>query len=39
MLAIVNKMLSLEQVTALSEGNRVLRHPHEVQEIRNAFAI
>lgn len=36
-LAIENNTLSLEQVTAVIEGKRVLGHPREVQEVRNAF--
>jgi len=28
----------LEQVTAVIEGKRVLGHPREIQEVRNAFA-
>jgi Fic family protein len=37
-LAIENNSLSLEQVTAVIEGKRVLGHPREIQEVRNAFA-
>ena len=37
-LAIENNMLTLEQVTAVIEGKRVLGHPREIQEVRNAFA-
>ncbi|WP_295426592.1 Fic family protein [uncultured Thiodictyon sp.] len=37
-LAIENNTLSLEQVTALLEGKRVLGLPREIQEVRNAFA-
>jgi Fic family protein len=37
-LAIENNTLSVEQVTAVLEGKRVLGLPHEVQEVRNAFA-
>ncbi|PLR37980.1 cell filamentation protein Fic [Chimaeribacter californicus] len=37
-LAIENNTLSLEQVTAVLEGKRVLGLPHEIQEVRNAFA-
>jgi Fic family protein len=37
-LAIENNSLSVEQVTAVIEGKRVLGHPREVQEVRNAFA-
>jgi Fic family protein len=36
-LAIENNTLSLEQVTALIEGKRVLGPPKEVQEVKNAF--
>ncbi len=37
-LAIENNTLSLEQVTAIIEGRRVLGHPREIQEVKNAFA-
>lgn len=37
-LAIENNTLSVEQVTALMEGKRVLGLPREIQEVRNAFA-
>lgn len=37
-LAIENNSLSLDQVTALIEGKRVLGPPKEVQEVKNAFA-
>lgn len=37
-LAIENNSLTLEQVTAVIEGKRVLGHPREIQEVRNAFA-
>ena len=37
-LAIENNTLTLEQVSALIEGKRVLGHPREIQEVRNAFA-
>lgn len=37
-LAIENNTLTLEQVTAVVEGKRVLGHPREIQEVRNAFA-
>jgi Fic family protein len=37
-LAIENNTLTLEEVTAVIEGKRVLGHPHEIQEVRNAFA-
>ena len=36
-LAIENNTLTLEQVTAVIEGKRVLGHPREIQEVRNAF--
>lgn len=36
-LAIENNTLSLEQVTAVLEGKRVLGLPREIQEVRNAF--
>ncbi|HEY6611754.1 MAG TPA: Fic family protein [Pseudomonas sp.] len=37
-LAIENNTLSLEQVTAVLEGKRVLGLPREIQEVRNAFS-
>ncbi|MFK0311730.1 Fic family protein [Pseudomonas sp. NPDC090233] len=37
-LAIENNTLSVEQVTALLEGKRVLGLPREIQEVRNAFS-
>jgi Fic family protein len=37
-LAIENNTLSLEQVTAVINGKRVLGHPREIQEVKNAFA-
>lgn len=37
-LAIENNMLTLEQVTAVIDGKRVLGLPREIQEVRNAFA-
>lgn len=37
-LAIENNSLSLEQVTALVAGKRVLGPPKEIQEVHNAFA-
>lgn len=37
-MAIENNTLTLEQVTAVIEGRRVLGHPREIQEVRNAFA-
>lgn len=37
-LAIENNTLTLEQVTAVIEGKRVLGHPREIQEVKNAFA-
>lgn len=37
-LAIENNTLSLEQVTAVLAGQRVLGLPREIQEVRNAFA-
>lgn len=36
-LAIENNTLTLEQVTAVIEGKRVLGHPREIQEVRIAF--
>lgn len=38
-LAIENNTLSLEQVTAVIEGKRVLGLPREIQEVRNAFEV
>lgn len=37
-LAIENNTLTLEQVTAVIAGKRVLGPPQEIQEVRNAFA-
>jgi Fic family protein len=37
-LAIENNTLTLEQVTAVIAGKRVLGHPREIQEVRSAFA-
>ncbi len=37
-LAIENNSLSLDQVTAVIAGKRVLGPPQEIQEVRNAFA-
>jgi cell filamentation protein, protein adenylyltransferase len=37
-LAIEGNTLSLEQVTAVISGKRVLATPREIQEVRNAFA-
>lgn len=37
-LAIENNTLTLEQVTAVIEGKRVLGHPREIREVWNAFA-
>ena len=37
-LEIENNTLTLEQVTAVLEGKRVLGRPREIQEVRNAFA-
>lgn len=37
-LAIENNTLTVEQVTAVLEGKRVLGLPREIQEVRNAFA-
>jgi Fic family protein len=36
-LAIENNTLTLEQVTSVIEGKRVLGLPHEIQEVTNAF--
>jgi Fic family protein len=37
-LAIEGNTLSIDQVTAVLAGKRVLAHPREIQEVRNAFA-
>ena len=37
-LAIEQNSLSLDQVTAVIQGRRVLGSPREIQEVRNAFA-
>lgn len=37
-LAIENNTLTLEQVSAVVEGKRILGDPREIQEVRNAFA-
>ncbi|MCK5716468.1 MAG: hypothetical protein KAH77_03185 [Thiomargarita sp.] len=37
-LEIENNTLTVEQITALLEGKRVLGLPREIQEVRNAFA-
>ncbi|PAU89001.1 cell filamentation protein Fic [Pseudomonas sp. WN033] len=37
-LAIENNTLSVDQVTAVLDGKRVLGLPREIQEVRNAFA-
>lgn len=37
-LEIENNTLTLEQVTAVIEGKRILGHPREIQEVQNAFA-
>ena len=37
-LAIENNTLSLDQVTAVISGKRVLGLPREIQEVKNAFA-
>ncbi len=37
-LAIENNILSLDQVTAVISGKRVLGQPREIQEVKNAFA-
>ena len=36
-LAIENNSLSIDQVTAILEGKRVLGKPNEIQEVRNAI--
>jgi len=38
-LAIEQNSLSLDQVTAIIQGRRVLGAPREIQEVRNAFAV
>lgn len=38
-LAIENNSLTLEQVTGIIDGKRVLGHPREIQEVKNAFAV
>lgn len=37
-LAIENNTLTLEQVTAIISGKKILGHPREIQEVKNAFA-
>ncbi len=37
-LAIENNTLTLDQVSAVIDGKRVLGHPREIQEVRNAFS-
>jgi Fic family protein len=37
-LAIENNTLSLEQVSAIIQGQRVMGHPREIQEVKNALA-
>ena len=37
-LAIENNTLSLEQVSDIIEGKRVMGHPREIQEVKNALA-
>ena len=37
-LAIENNLLTMEQVTAVIDGKRVLGLPREIREVRNAFA-
>lgn len=36
-LAIENNSLTIEQVTAILDGKRVLGHPQEIQEVKNAY--
>ena len=36
-LAIENNSLSIDQVTAIMEGKRVLGAPNEIQEVKNAI--
>ncbi len=38
-LAIENNTLSLEQVTAIINGKKVLGKPQEIQEVKNAFTV
>ncbi|MEZ7892667.1 MAG: Fic family protein [Candidatus Wallbacteria bacterium] len=38
-LAIENNTLTLEQVTAIINGKRILGHPREIQEVKNAFSV
>ena len=38
-LAIENNTLTIEQVTAIVDGRRVLGHPREIKEVKNAFAV
>jgi Fic family protein len=38
-LAIEHNTLTVEQVTAMLDGKRVLGLPREIQEVRNAFAV
>jgi len=38
-LAIENNTLSLEQVTAIINGKRVLGEPKEIKEVKNAFTV
>lgn len=38
-LAIENNTLTLDQVTAIVDGRRVLGHPREIQEVKNAFRV
>ena len=36
-LAIEHNSLSLEQVTAILDGKRILGNPNEIQEVKNAY--
>ena len=36
-LAIENNTLSIDQVTAIIDGKRVLGNPNEIREVRNAY--
>ena len=36
-MAIENNSLSIEQITAIIEGKRVLGNPNEIQEVKNAL--
>ena len=38
-LALENNTLSVEQITAVLDGKKVIGHPREIQEVFNAFAV